>query len=519
MLSSISDFTTRKAMPQQLDINSLFAQAFNLLQNSSKHLFITGKAGSGKSTLLKYCVDNCNKNIVVLAPTGIAALNVKGQTIHRFFNFPINVTPEQISNYKITPRVKRIYKLIDTIIIDEVSMLRADILDCIDVFLRIYGPQNNQPFGGIQMVFIGDLYQLPPVISSQEQSAFYNRYQTPYFFSAEVFPQIKLTNIELTKIYRQKDSRFIDLLGRIRNNTATNEDILVLNTRLNITPPQDDFVISLATTNKLAEQINQKKLLEINDRSYISQAVIDGEFNKEYFPTTEILELKPGAQIMFLNNDTKKRWVNGSLGKIENIKLSDDKIRYLRIRLAENKKIVDVFPYTWEIYKYSIIGKEITSEVIGSFTQYPLRLAWAVTIHKSQGQTFDNVLIDIGNVTFANGQLYVALSRCTSLHGIYLKKALQKKHILTDNRISCFMNLYFNQTISQNDKISLLEKAAAKHQKIEIRYQKSNNEISHRIIIPIRIKENTLLAFCLQRGEQRSFKLENIIQLSPFYEL
>ena len=519
MLSFIYDFTTIKTMPKQLDINPEFALAFDLLQNSDKHLFITGKAGSGKSTLLKYCVDNCNKNIIVLAPTGIAALNVKGQTIHRFFNFPINVTPEQIINYKITPKVKRIYKLIDTIIIDEVSMLRADILDCIDVFLRIYGPQHDKPFGGIQMVLIGDLYQLPPVISSQEQSAFYGRYQTPYFFSSEAFRKISIKTIELNKIYRQKDPQFIELLGRIRNNSITEDDIKKLNSRLTLQTPSDNFIISLATTNKLAEQINKKKLSELNGISYNSQANIDGSFNKEYFPTQEILELKTGAQIMFLNNDSKKRWVNGSLGKIEDIKFNDERIRYLRIRLEENKKIVDVFPHTWEIYKYSIIGKEITSEVIGSFTQYPLRLAWAVTIHKSQGQTFDNISVDIGNGTFANGQLYVALSRCTSLQGIHLSKPIQKKHILTDTRISAFMNLHTNQTTESIDKISILKKSATIHQKLVIKYQNQNGEISQRIIIPIHIKDDILSAFCLHRGEQRSFKLKNILQIYPFYEL
>ncbi|MBR2033972.1 MAG: AAA family ATPase [Alphaproteobacteria bacterium] len=515
MLSLFSNFTTGKAMPQQIEINSQFERALDLINNTSKHLFITGKAGAGKSTLLDYAFKNSEKNMVIVAPTGVAALNVKGQTIHRFFSFPINVTPEKIKNFEVTPKVKRIYKQLQTLIIDEVSMLRADIFDCIDEFLRLYGPNSELAFGGVQLVLVGDLYQLPPVITNQEAPYFSSRYNSPYFFSSEAFRSINLEVVELTKIYRQKDTAFIELLSRIRSNSTTQNDLNTLNQQIAIKENNDTFCITLTSTNQMADETNRQKLALLPSRSYNSQAVIDGNFSIEYFPTSEVLELKEGAQIMFLNNDMKKRWVNGSLGKIEAIKLSSDKIRYLSVRLQDNAKLVEVFPYSWEIYKYSLIGKEIISDVVGSFTQFPVRLAWAVTIHKSQGQTFDNVKIDLGRGTFAPGQLYVALSRCTSLQGLQLQQKLLPRHIISDERICKFMeNFQIPQTI--DGKIKYLQNAAQNHQKLDIKYQKPNGDISRRIIIPINIKGNNLLAFCTQRQEQRSFNLERIVEISLF---
>lgn len=500
-------------MPLQLDINPQFSKAMELIENTSNHLFITGKAGSGKSTLLNYIKENSTKNIVVIAPTGVSALNVKGQTIHRFFSFPINVTPEKIACFEVTPRVKRIYKQLQTLIIDEVSMLRADILDCIDIFLQIYGPDANKSFGGVQMVFVGDLFQLPPVVSSNEMYYFSNRYSSPYFFSSEAYKKINIEIVELTKIYRQKDINFINLLNKIRNNSATSSDLDLLNNHCQKT--NEDFIITLTATNKMADDINKQKLDLLSSRSFISQAIIDGSFSSEYFPTGETLELKEGTQVMFLNNDIKNRWVNGSLGKIEGIKLDEDKIRYLKVRLQDNAKLVDVFPYEWEIYKYSLVGKEIISDVVGSFCQFPVRLAWAVTIHKSQGQTFDNVCIDIGNGTFAAGQLYVALSRCTSLEGITLLQKILPRHILCDERVVKFMddNSSPKDTLA---KIKRLSFAASKRQKLQITYQKINNQTSHRIIIPRYIKEENLFAFCVQRQAQRTFKIERILDIKNF---
>ncbi len=451
-------------MDTLLDISPEFQQAFDLLENEKTHLFVTGKAGAGKSTWLDYCRRKSAKNIVVLAPTGVAALNVHGQTVHRFFGFPVNISVEKIVSKDFVPRAKRIYKKLETLIIDEVSMLRADILDCIDAFLKLYGPKEEVPFGGVQMVFVGDLYQLPPVLSRQEEPFFRQKYNTPYFFSADVFRAISLKVVELNKIYRQKDECFIGLLNRIRSNTVTGEDIKLLNSRVveaDATDDKDTFRISLTTVNQLADDINRKRMEALDGQLYSSQAVVDGTFGADYYPTAETLEFKLGAQIMFLNNDAKNRWVNGSIGHIENICLRDGELRYLRVRLHEEQKLVDVFPYTWEIYKYTLQDKELVAEVAGSFTQFPFRPAWAVTIHKSQGKTFRQVDIDIGNGTFATGQLYVALSRCSSFEGLRLMKPLSLRHVQTDVRVSAFMRDYGSkQNWSMKEKSDFLNQAA-----------------------------------------------------------
>lgn len=504
-------------MPLQLDINDEFRHALDIIENTRRHLFITGKAGTGKSTLLDYCKENSKKNLVILAPTGVAALNVKGQTVHRFFGFPINISVEKITSKQFMPRAKRIYKNLETLIIDEASMLRADLLDSIDAFLRLYGPEYDVPFGGVQLVLVGDLYQLPPVISAQEQAFFKEKYATPYFFSAEVFRRIPLLVVELQKIYRQKDSDFIELLSRFRSNSINEADITKLNSRLNQEhrlTGLSTFEIYLTTTNKQAEEINQSRLEKLDGINYTSSAVVDGSFNEDYYPTAEVLYFKIGAQIMFLNNDTKNRWVNGSLGYIEKINLENGKVKHLSVRLHHNQKLVEVFPYAWEIYKYTLEGKEIISEVIGSFAQYPFRLAWAVTIHKSQGKTFDNVVLDIGRGTFAAGQLYVALSRCTSFEGLHLSQPIKRQHIMTDYRIFDFMSRYNPQPLSEVNRINILEESMLKRQKIEINYIKTNGEKSRRMIIPLHIRGNNLLAYCTQRGEQRTFTIERIESIS-----
>ncbi len=505
-------------MPLQIDITPEFQKAFDIVCNTGQHLFVTGNAGTGKSTWLDYCRSHCAKNMVVVAPTGVAALNVSGQTIHRFFGFPVNVTPEKIKNFQILPRAKRIYKQLQTLVIDEVSMLRADLLDCIDAFLRLYGPEPEHAFGGVQLVLVGDLYQLPPVISPAERVYFFSRYASPYFFSAEACRQISLQVVELTKIYRKKDNSFIELLARIRHNTATPEDLSALNTRVGA-PPAEGFGISLTPTNRLADAINAENLARIDAPSYISHALIDGDFKKDDYPAAAELELKAGAQIMLLNNDLKGRWVNGSLALIEEIKPAPDKIRFLRVRLQNEGRAVEVFPYTWEIFKYALLGREIVSEAVGSFTQFPVRLAWAVTIHKSQGKTFDRLQLDIGGGAFAPGQLYVALSRCTSLAGLSLTKPLSAAHILTDERINTFLCRYLPQTgLSNEAKIHLLQQAAFERRKLEILYRKTGGELSRRVIVPIRIRDGNLLAFCTVRREQRSFSIARIEMLKTFVE-
>ncbi len=504
-------------MPLQVEINSEFEQALHLLEHSSEHLFITGKAGTGKSTLLNYAYEHTNKKVVLLAPTGVAALNIKGQTIHRFFGFPINITPSKIENLDFKPRTTRIFKHIDTIIIDEVSMLRADILDCIDTFLRMYGNHKNQAFGGIQLIFVGDLYQLPPVISNQEKELFLEQYQTPYFFGANVFKQIPLKVIELKKIYRQKDNDFIHLLNNIRNNMATADDIKKLNERvgadINISGAEH-FKITLTTTNRSADDVNQQMLDALDTTSYISEAEIDGDFSKEYYPAAEHLEFKIGSQIMFLNNDSKNRWVNGSVGHITGIKLREGRLSRIDVRLQAGQRLVAVFPYEWEVCKYKLEGKEIISEVVGTFIQYPFRLAWAVTIHKSQGKTFDNVEIDIGQGTFAAGQLYVALSRCTSFEGISLKKAISQRNVMVDEQINTFLCQYCEDTaMPERLKHQLIIQAISSRTELLIIYRKPDGNNYKRAIFPQEIYGNTLIAQCTIRQELRSFDIKRIINI------
>lgn len=424
-----------------LDINAQFKQALKGA-DANQNLFITGRAGTGKSTLLEYFCAHTEKKVVVLAPTGVAALNVKGQTIHRFFNFYIDVTPQKIRDKKIKPKDPKLFKKLETIIIDEVSMVRADLLDCVDVFLRLYGPVPGQPFGGVQMIFIGDLCQLPPVVMDGEAEVFRTYYQSPYFFSAPGFQELSIGTIELEKIYRQKDQTFVQLLNRIRDNSVEEEDMLSLNSRFlpEFKQSEDHFYIHLTTTNKKADEINLTHLEALDGKMYQAKAAVKGDFGKEYYPTATALRFKVGSQIMLLNNDSKKRWVNGSMGVIEATKTDEDGESCLQVRLQDNHKLVNVGRFEWEVYSFSFDGQAIVSEAVGTFSQYPFRLAWAITIHKSQGKTFERVIVDIGSGAFATGQVYVALSRCTSFEGIILKTPIKKSHILTDARIANFLD-------------------------------------------------------------------------------
>ena len=434
----------------ELDFNDQFVTSFDALENTSRHLFVTGKAGTGKSTLLQYFRHKTTKNIAVLAPTGVAALNIKGQTIHSFFQFKPDITPEAVNDIIVRKTKRKIYQALDAIVIDEISMVRADLLDCIDAFLRLFGPNYSKPFGGVQMIFLGDLYQLPPVVSKGEENIFCSVYPSPYFFSAKVFPQIDLKILELKKIYRQKDESFIHLLNALRHNELQDHHLHAFNSRLHnkVVFNANDFYITLTTTNALAETVNANQLKSLAGREHVYEGILSGEFEKKSLPTQEILYLKKGAQIMMLNNDTEKRWVNGSLGVIEDIKSSSgEDIIFVKL---ENGNTVDVKKHTWELYQYyfDTVAESLASKTIGYFTQYPLKLAWAVTIHKSQGQTFERVMIDVGYGTFAYGQMYVALSRCTSLEGIILKKPIAKNQILMDNRIHEFMTGYFKEIAS-----------------------------------------------------------------------
>lgn len=411
------------------------------MEHGNGCLFITGKAGTGKSTLLSHFCARTKKKPVVLAPTGVAALNVKGQTIHKFFNFYIDVTPDKIRRRQIKPRNPKLYKKLQTIIIDEISMVRADLLDCVDEFLRLYGPNDTQAFGGVQMIFVGDLYQLPPVVNRETEAIFAEHYETPYFYSARCLREADFSVVELDTIYRQKEQEFVELLNRIRDGAVEDKDIALLNTRYepDYVPRGKKFFINLTTTNRKADEINAAHLAALSTKLHSTNAIIKGDFTKEYFPTTPELQFKIGAQIMLINNDAQGRWVNGSVGVIESIKRDEDDRAYIEVRLQDDKEIVHVYPHTWEVYRYALENGEIAAESVGNFTQFPFRLAWAVTIHKSQGKTFDHVMIDIDRGTFACGQMYVALSRCTAFSGIVLKTRISKQHIRADERIREFL--------------------------------------------------------------------------------
>lgn len=440
-----------KELKPKIEINEEFDEVLQLLDGEFQSLFVTGKAGTGKSTLLEYFRQRTKKNVAVLAPTGVAALNVNGQTIHSFFLIPPNITPQQVLEHKLTKKRVKLIQSLNMIIIDEASMLRADLLDCIDVSLRHYRNQEDVPFGGVQMVFIGDLYQLPPVVAGDyERELFRTHYGSPYFFSAKCLEGIDMKLMELQKIYRQKDDEFISLLNKIRDNSVNMEDLEVLNNRYDPYFDDDalrDFVITLTTTNAAADEKNMRELEKLKEEKESFFGEIDGDFKKRNLPTHMELDLKVGAQVMLLSNDPMGRWVNGSIGKIISIEFDDIVGEDLLVVDIEGEKTVEIKRHTWNIHKY-VYNEEtsqLDTEVVGSFTQFPLRLAWAITIHKSQGKTFENIVIDIGRGTFAHGQIYVALSRCTSFEGIVLKKQIEKRHIWMDRRV----NDYFRQNRSQ----------------------------------------------------------------------
>lgn len=424
-------------MLEQIEINKEFEQALALIENTNESVFITGRAGCGKSTLLRYLKENTKKNAVVLAPTGVAAINVIGQTIHSFFKFPPKFIDKRIIRKM---RNREMFKNIELIIIDEVSMVRADLMDGIDHALRI-NRGFDLPFGGAQVVMFGDLFQLPPVIRGDEMKNFFNEhYGSPYFFNASVFLELKLQYIELHKIYRQSDRGFINLLDKVRNKDIKQSDLDQLNKRF-IRPPESlEHIITLTTTNKIAAQVNEYCLNKINSGEYDFQAEISEKFDPSFFPTEYNLKLKKGAQIMMVMNDPQKRWVNGTIAQVEN--LSDN---FIEVRI-ENK-VYEIKRSTWHKieYEYDKENKQIVEDITGTFMQYPIRLAWAITIHKSQGKTFENVIIDLGYGAFAHGQVYVALSRCVSLDGIVLKRPIRAEDIIFDQKVYEFRKKFITE--------------------------------------------------------------------------
>lgn len=406
----------------------------DVLENGKQNIFLTGRAGTGKSTLLRYFRATTKKNVVTLAPTGVAAVNVQGQTIHSFFKFPPGITEDRVRR---VGQRRNVYAKIDTLVIDEISMVRADLFDSIDKFLRLNGPDARQPFGGVRVVVIGDLYQLPPIVRDEERHIFRTLYKSPFFFDAKCYPGGAFKTIELQQVHRQSDREFVDILDAIRTCAVTDDQIAKINTRLEAHEEDEkDFHISLVPTNAMAETINLQHLSRLSGKAQVYEGSIENEFHDRELPTAHELALKVGAQIMLLNNDPRGKWINGDLAQI--LQLGDETIR---VRF-EDGTFDDVGRYRWERVRFVYDEEEgkIKSEVVGSFTQFPMKLAWAVTIHKGQGKTFDKIVVDFGAGTFAAGQAYVALSRCRSLEGLTLKSPLEERHIFLDEQVSAFMN-------------------------------------------------------------------------------
>lgn len=410
-----------------------FKDAVDSIELTNENLFITGKAGTGKSTLIEYIRNHTKKKIVVLAPTGLSAINVRGQTIHSFFHLPPRLITRDVIK---RPYNDRIYKDVDTIIIDEISMVRADVIDGIDHFMRINGKDRHLPFGGVQMVFVGDLYQLPPVLRREEMEVFSQLYDSPYFFSADAFSLRNFSLIELQTIFRQKDVSFIEMLNQIRVGNVDGDILEPINARLHEKVVDRSKYITLTTTNNVAQSINESELHKLDTKLYTYKAKIEGIFPTEntMLPVELELKLKKGARVMFVKNDKGKMWVNGTVGVVHEV--TDEGIK-VAIDEPGRSEIVDVPIEDWENIKYDLdpMTRELREKVMGVLKQYPLRLAWAITIHKSQGMTFDRVNIDFSRSPFTHGQTYVALSRCRAIKGILLSKKIYPNDVIVDERI------------------------------------------------------------------------------------
>ena len=420
-----------------------------IVEKTDMSLFLTGKAGTGKTTFLREVVRYTKKKCIVLAPTGIAAVNAGAMTIHSFFQFGLGPFVQGViepkSDFRINKSKLELIRHLQLLIIDEVSMVRADLMDHIDVELRRIR-RNSKPFGGVQLLMIGDLQQLPPIAHGGEDELLRQYYKTLYFFSSAALKSMKYSCIELKNVYRQTDGHFIDILNHARNCTLTSQDISDLNARYipGFSPKPEDGYIRLMTHNRQVDYVNETELEKLDSKPYTFVAAVTGTFPEESYPTADSLTLKKGAQVMFIKNDPERRFINGTLGEVKSIDKNS-----IAVRLAESGTVIDVEPVEWQNIRYQFDeeSKEISSKQIGRFKQYPLKAAWAITVHKSQGLTFDKAIIDV-HAAFSPGQAYVALSRCRTLDGLVLSSPVSASVFMRDNAVDAYMN-YISRPVEE----------------------------------------------------------------------
>lgn len=507
-----------------IEINQQFARALEIMEEGGQHLFVTGKAGTGKSTLLSYFRHRTSRQVVVVAPTGVAAVNVGAQTLHSFFGFKPDITVDKArraARRAVESGRVEVYREVETLIIDEISMVRADLFDCADAFMRVVRGRSSEPFGGVCVVMIGDLYQLPPVVTSREREIFTQHYSSPFFFDSRAYPRMEVQVLELEKIYRQHDDDFIDLLGAVRNNTLDDAGLAVLNSRVVPASSGDgEGTMYLTALNREAEAINRQRLARLKGAAVEFEAEVSGSFDEKAYPADQVVRLKPGAQVMLLNNDSLGRWINGTVGKVTGMGAES-----ITVQIQDGSRET-VRPHTWKMFRFDFdrAAKRIVSEPVGSFTQLPVMLAWAVTIHKSQGRTFDSAVIDAGRA-FAAGQVYVALSRLRTLEGMRLARPLKRSHVRVDWRVVKFLTSHHyavsEQEMPLGDKVAMIQEAVREGRKMEILYLKASDVKSRRVVLPLEVGEMEysgypflgMRAGCVLRGGKRVFRVDRILEM------